>query len=73
MKTLQVKLTGRNYNIDIGLNILHKQLPNIVFKKNTDLVVIVTNETINDLYPEHVSSLINDSRMLVSTCLLTDG
>ena len=73
MKTLQVKLTGRNYNIDIGLNILHKQLPNIVFKKNTDLVVIVTNETINDLYPEHVSSLINDSRIRVATCVLPDG
>ncbi len=73
MKTLKVKLTGRNYNIDIGLNILHKQLPNIVFKKNTDLVVIVTNETINDLYPDYVSSLIDDSRMRVATCVLPDG
>ena len=48
MKTLQVKLPGRSYNIDIGLNILQTQLPNVVLKKNTDLVVIVTNETLHN-------------------------
>ena len=46
MKTIQVKLPGRSYNIDFGLNILQKQLPNVVLKKNTDLVVVVTNETL---------------------------
>ena len=58
MKTLQVKLPGRSYNIDIGLNILQTQLPNVVLKKNTDLVVVVTNETLHNLYPDHVSSIL---------------
>ena len=30
MKTLQVKLPGRSYNIDIGLNILQKEISNFV-------------------------------------------
>ncbi len=49
MKTLQINLPGRSYNIDIGLNILQTQLPNVVLKKNTDLVVVVTNETLHNL------------------------
>ncbi len=73
MKSLQVKLPGRNYNIDIGLNILHKQLPNFVLKKNTDLVVVVTNTTLHNLYPDHVSSILEDSGVRVARCVLPDG
>ena len=73
MKSLQVKLPGRGYNIDIGLNILHKQLPNVVLKKNTDLVVVVTNETLHNLYPDHVNSILEDSRIRVAVCVLPDG
>ena len=73
MKTLQVKLPGRSYNIDIGLNILQTQLPNVVLKKNTDLVVVVTNETLQNLYPDHVSSILEDSGIRVAACVLPDG
>ena len=73
MKTLQVKLPGRSYNIDIGLNILQTQLPNVVLKKNTDLVVVVTNETLHNLYPDHVSSILEDSGIRVAACVLPDG
>ena len=73
MKTLQVKLPGRSYNIDIGLNILKTQLTNFVLKKNTDLVVVVTNETLNNLYPDHVSSILQNSRIRVASCVLPDG
>ena len=73
MRTLQVKLPGRSYNIDIGLNILHKQLPNFVLKKNTDLVVVVTNTTLHNLYPDHISSILEDSGVRVARCVLPDG
>ena len=73
MKTLQVILPGRNYNIDIGINILQTQLPNFVLKKDYDQVVVVTNETLHNLYPEHVSSILNDSGIRVSSCVLPDG
>ena len=73
MKTLQVKLPGRSYNIDIGLNILQTQLPNVVLQKNTDLVVVVTNETLHNLYPDHVSSILEDSGIRVAACVLPDG
>ena len=73
MKTLQVKFPGRSYNIDIGLNILKTQLLNFVLKKNTDLIVVVTNETLHNLYPNHVSSILNESGIRVTTCVLPDG
>ena len=73
MKTLQVKLPGRSYNIDIGLNILKTQLLNFVLKKNTDLIVVVTNETLHNLYPNHVSSILNESGIRVTTCVIPDG
>ncbi len=73
MKTLKVKLPGRDYDIDIGENILHKQLPNVVLKKNTDLVVVVTNETLHDLYPDYISSIINGYGIRVASCVLPDG
>ena len=73
MKTLQVKLPGRSYDIDIGFNILQKRLPNVVLKQNTDLVVVVTNETLHNLYPDHVSSILEDSGVRVATCVLPDG
>ncbi len=73
MKTLQVKLPGRSYSIDIGFNILQKQLPNVVLKKGNDLAVIVTNETLQNLYPDHVSSILKDSGIRVAVCVLPDG
>ena len=73
MKTIQVKLPGRSYDIDIGFNILQKRLTNVVLKQNTDLVVVVTNETLQNLYPDHVSSILEDSGVRVATCVLPDG
>ncbi len=73
MKTLQVRLPGQSYDIDIGLNILQKQLPNVVLKKNTDLVVIVTNETLQNLYPDYLNSILENSEIRVALLVLPDG
>jgi 3-dehydroquinate synthase len=73
MKTLQVKLPDRSYNIDIGLDILKTQLLNFFLKKNSDLIVVVTNETLHNLYPNHLSRILSESGILVTTCVLPDG
>ena len=51
MNSLQVNLPGREYKIDIGLNILESQLPQAVLRNGTDHVVVVTNTTLQELYP----------------------
>ncbi len=48
MNSLQVNLPGREYEIDIGLNILEKQLPEAVLRNGTDHVVVVTNTTLQE-------------------------
>ena len=73
MKTLQVNLPGREYQIDIGQNILDIQLPKAVKRKSTAQVVVVTNTTLQELYPNFVFNLLADSGVKVSTCVLPDG
>jgi len=73
MKTLHVNLPGREYKIDIGLNILDQLLPEAVLRNSTDHVVVVTNTTLHDLYPDRVSQVLQNSGVRVSTCVLADG
>ena len=73
MKTLQVNLPGREYQIDIGQNILEIQLPISLKKYSTADVVVVTNTTLQELYPDFVFNLLADSGVKVSTCVLPDG
>ena len=49
MNTLQINLPGREYKIDIGLNILDEQLLEPVLLSGTDHVVVVTNTVLQDL------------------------
>ena len=73
MKTLKVNLPGREYQIDIGQNILDIQLPKAVKRNSTVHVVVVTNTTLQELYPNFVFNLLADSGVKVSTCVLPDG
>ena len=73
MKTLQVNLPGREYQIDIGQNILDIQLPKAVKRNSTAHVVVVTNTTLQELYPNFVFNLLADSGVKISTCVLPDG
>ena len=73
MKTLKVNLPGREYQIDIGQNILDIQLPKAVKRNSTAHVVVVTNTTLQELYPNLVFNLLADSGVKVSTCVLPDG
>ena len=73
MKTLKVNLPSREYQIDIGQNILDIQLPKAVKRNSTAHVVVVTNTTLQELYPNFVFNLLADSGVKVSTCVLPDG
>ena len=73
MKTLQVNLPGREYQIDIGQNILDIQLPKAVKRNSTAHVVVVTNTTLQEMYPNFVFNLLADSGVKISTCVLPDG
>jgi len=73
MKTLQVNLPGREYKIDIGLNIINKQLLAAVNINAAENVVVVTNTTLQDLYPDFIYNILSDFGVKVSTCVLPDG
>ncbi len=73
MKTLKVNLPGREYQIDIGLNILDKQLLEVVKLNVAEHVVVVTNTTMHDLYPDFIFNVLAVSGVKVSTCVLPDG
>ena len=44
-----------------------------MLSNSTDHVVVVTNTTLNDLYPDLVSQVLQNSGVRVSTCVLADG
>jgi len=73
MKTLRINLPGREYLIDIGLNIIHKKLPEVVKNKVSKHVIVVTNTTINKIYPEFVPKVLSNLDVKVSTCVIPDG
>ena len=54
MNSLKVNLPDRSYKIDIGINILGKCLPRIIKNSGTDHVVVVTNTTLQILYPDYL-------------------
>ena len=73
MNSINVNLPGRSYKIDIGINIIDKCLPEAVENTSTDHVVIVTNTTLNKLYPDYIFDILKKSGVRVSTCVLPDG
>ena len=73
MESLNVNLPGREYKIDIGFDILGECLPQVVQNNPTDHVVVVTNTTIEKLYPNYIFDVLQNSGVLVSSCVIPDG
>ena len=73
MKSLKVNLPGRAYKIDIGINIIEKSLPDAIENIATDHVVVITNTTIQKLYPDYIFDILKKSGLKVSTCVIPDG
>ena len=70
MNSLQVNIPGREYEIDIGLEILEKCLPEAVQRNATDHVVVVTNTTLQEIYPHYISKVLRGNGIRISTCIL---
>ena len=73
MKSLKVNLPGRAYKIDIGINIIEKSLPDAIENIATDHVVVITNTTIQKIYPDYIFDILKKSGLKVSTCVIPDG
>ncbi len=73
MKTLEIHIPGRDYAINIGTGILRQSLINAVQNFGSDLVVCVTNTTLDGLYPGLIDETLKESGMQVETCVLPDG
>ena len=73
MNSINVNLPGRSYKIDVGIHIIDKCLPEAIEDTDTDHVVVVTNTTINKLYPDYIFDILKESGVRISTCVLPDG
>ena len=73
MNSINVNLPGRAYKIDIGFNIIDKCLPKAIANTGTDHVVVVTNTTLEKLYPDYIIKILKESSVRVSKCVIPDG
>ena len=73
MKTLNVNLPQGGYPIHIGADILDNRLPPLVQAAATDLILVVTNTTVDDLYPQRVARALAGLPYQVESCVLPDG
>lgn len=73
MQSLQVNLPGTGYPIRIGAGILAEQLRAMVGNLARELVVVVTNPTVDRLYPAVIPQALSGLPVRVETCLIPDG
>jgi 3-dehydroquinate synthase len=73
MKTLTVDLPGGAYPIHIGAGAVAAHLPGLVARVASELVVIVTNETLARLYPDTLRPALRELPLRVETIVLPDG
>lgn len=73
MKTLDVKLPDAAYPIHIGAGTLESHLPPMVGALAGEMVVVVTNDTLDNLYPGRVAQVLSGLPAKVETCLVPDG
>lgn len=73
MKTLTVNLPGAAYPIHIGEGACGSHLPEMVGQLAKELVVVVTNGTLDGLYPKHIDRILAGLSTRVETCLVPDG
>lgn len=73
MKTLDVNPPGGRYPILIGPGLLDDVLPRVVGAVARELVVVVTNETLQQLYPGRIERALQPLALRVETIALPDG
>lgn len=74
MRTIQVNLagTGYVYQVKIGSKIIAECLKKSLAHYEQKTVYVVTNETINAIYPDFISSVL-ENKLQVETLVLPDG
>jgi len=70
---LDVELGDRSYSIEIGIQILEQTLIPAVLETACSKVIVVTNTTIQELYPNHVKKCLKSTGIETHTCILPDG
>ena len=73
MKTLDVQFPGAKYPITIGAGILEAALREVVGRHGRELVLVVTNETLANLYPGRIEAALEGLPLRVEQCVLPDG
>lgn len=73
MTSIEVQLPGQSYPIHIGHGTTESHLPELVRKLARELVVIITNTTIHQLYPDKITSALKDLPYRVETIIVPDG
>ncbi len=73
MKELSVRIPGNEYKIQIGSRIAEQYLPQAVQRFASELIVIVTNKTIHELYPSYLEAILEPIGVSIETCILPDG
>lgn len=73
MKNLSVPIPGYEYSIQIGSGVLKEKLLRVVQEHASELVVVVTNATIHELYPDYLQECLGDLENGIETCILPDG
>jgi 3-dehydroquinate synthase len=73
MHTLRVDLPGSGYPIQIGAGILDAALREQAAPLARELVVVVSNDTLQRLYPERIAQALRGLPARVETCLIPDG
>ena len=73
MHTLQVDLPGNSYPIHIGQGVVESHLAQVVGPLARELAVVVTNDTIEALYPGRVAKALEGLPARVETCHIPDG
>lgn len=73
MKTLHVNLPGARYPIHIGAGILDDSLRESIEKIGCDRVAVVSNPTLQKLYPHRIETALEGLNIRVDTILVPDG
>ena len=73
MKTLTVRIPGHEYDIHIGTGIFETQLLQAVQKFGMELIVVVTNTTLQAQYPFLIQQCLASLNLSIETCIVPDG
>jgi len=73
MRDLSVNLPGAAYTIHIGAGASSKSLRAMVQEVAKELVVVVTNDTVDGLYPQRIAKELEGLPCRVEHCIVKDG